>query len=42
VLATTGTNAAAGNKLEKGIALTIKHITVEDFIKSCKDIDNGM
>lgn len=28
-------NAAAGNKLDKGIALTIKQIVGEDFIKSC-------
>ncbi len=31
-------NAAAGNKLDKGIALTIKQIVGEDFIKSCTDI----
>jgi hypothetical protein len=42
VFAVTRTNAAAGNKLEKGIALTIKHFAGEDFIKSCTDIDNGM
>ena len=30
-------NAVAGNKLDKGIALTIKHIVGEDFIKSCTD-----
>jgi hypothetical protein len=29
-------NAAAGNKLDKGIALTIKQIVGEDFIKSCR------
>lgn len=28
-------NAVAGNKLDKGIALTIKQIAGEDFIKSC-------
>ena len=32
-------NAAAGNKLDKGIALTIKQIVGEDFIKSCTDIE---
>ncbi len=30
-------NAVAGNKLDKGIALTIKHIVGEYFIKSCTD-----
>jgi hypothetical protein len=35
-------NAVAGNKLDKAIALTIKHFAGEDFIKSCTDIDNGM
>jgi len=35
-------NAKAGNKLDKAVALTIKHIAGEDFIKSCTDIDNGM
>jgi len=35
-------NAKAGNKLDKAVALTIKHIAGEDFIKSCIDIDNGM
>ena len=30
-------NASAGNKLDKGIALTIKQIVGEDFIKSCTD-----
>ncbi len=28
-------NAVAGNRLDKGIALTIKKIAGEDFIKSC-------
>ncbi len=28
-------NAVAGNRLDKGIALTIKKIVGEDFIKSC-------
>jgi hypothetical protein len=31
-------NAVTGNKLDKGIALTIKQIVGEDFIKSCTDI----
>lgn len=31
-------NAFTGNKLDKGIALTIKQIVGEDFIKSCTDI----
>lgn len=35
-------NAVYGNKLDKAIALTIKQIAGEDFIKSCTDIDNGM
>jgi len=35
-------NAVFGNKLDKAIALTIKHFAGEDFIKSCTDIDNGM
>ncbi len=30
-------NAVAGSKLDKGIALTIKHIVREEFIKSCGD-----
>ncbi len=30
-------NAVAGSKLDRGIALTIKHIVGEDFIKSCGD-----
>ena len=29
-------NAVAGNKLDKGIALTIKQIAGEAFIKSCE------
>ena len=29
-------NAAAGNKLDKGIALTIKQIVGEDYINSCR------
>jgi len=29
-------NAATGNKLDKGIALTIKQIVGEEFIKSCR------
>ena len=32
-------NAKAGNKLDKAVALTIKHIAGEDFIKSCIDIE---
>ncbi|MDW7727530.1 MAG: hypothetical protein SCH70_10570 [Candidatus Methanoperedens sp.] len=28
-------NAITGNKLDKGIALTIKNIVGEDFINSC-------
>ncbi len=32
-------NAVTGNKLDKGIALTIKQIVGEDFIKSCTDIE---
>jgi hypothetical protein len=35
-------NAVYGNKLDKAIALTIKQIAGEDFIKSCTDIDNAM
>ncbi|MBU3966706.1 MAG: hypothetical protein KKG76_04915 [Euryarchaeota archaeon] len=31
-------NAATGNKMDKGIALTIKQIVGEDFIKSSTDI----
>jgi len=30
-------NAKAGNKLDKAVALTIKQIAGEDFIKSCID-----
>ncbi len=30
-------NAMAGNKVDKGIALTIKQIVGEDFIKSCRN-----
>jgi hypothetical protein len=38
-LLATETNAMAGNKLDKAIALTIKQIAGEDFIKSCTDIE---
>jgi len=31
-------NAVYGNKLDKAIALTIKQIAGEDFIKSCIEI----
>ena len=31
-------NAVAGNKLDKGIALTIKAIVGEDFISSCQKV----
>lgn len=30
-------NALAGSKLDRGIALAIKHIVGKDFIKSCGD-----
>ena len=32
-------NAVAGNKLDKGIALTIKAIVGEDFISSCQKVE---